>query len=71
MVGCLVGCNADDSSNRTLAFEDAQVIPPSSTYDTGDTDYTDDTDDTDDTDYTDDKNDTDFLRNGIGRNRAG
>ena len=48
-----------------------QFIPPSSTYDTGDTDYTDDTDDTDDTDYTDDKNDTDFLRNGIGRNRAG
>ena len=33
----------------TLAFEDAQVIPPFSREETDDTDNTDDTDDTDDT----------------------
>ena len=56
MSGCLVACNAGNSSDVTLAFEDAQPIPPLSreeTDDTDDTDEADDTDDTDDTDYTD------------------
>ena len=62
-------CHAGDSSDVTLAFEDAQGIPPFSkeetenTDDIDDTDDRDDEDDTDDTDYTDD---TDFLRTGIG-----
>ena len=52
-------------SDVTLAFEDAQVIPPFSREETGDTDNiedtydTDDTDDTDYTDYTEDTDDTD------------
>ena len=37
-------------TNVTLAFEDAQVIPPFSMEETDDTDDTDVTDDTDDTD---------------------
>ena len=59
LVSC---CQADDSSEYTLAFEDAQVIPPFLRAETDNTDDTNDTDDTDDepvTDYTDDTNDTD------------
>ena len=37
-------------TNVSLAFEDAQVIPPFSREETDDTDNTDDTEDTDDTD---------------------
>ena len=53
-----------DSSDVTLAFEDAQFIPPFSREETDDkdvTDTTDDTDDTADTDYTDDTDDTDYT----------
>ena len=69
----LVNCHAGDSSDVTLAFKDAQVIPPFSkeqtenTYDTYDTDdtgsavYTNDTDYTDDTGDTDDIDDTDDI----------
>ena len=39
-------------TNVTLAFEDAQVIPPFSMEETGDRDDRDDRDDTDDTDDT-------------------
>ena len=39
-------------TNVTLAFEDAQVIPPFTREETDDTNNSDDTDDTDDTDYT-------------------
>ena len=42
-VGWLVGRNAGYSSFVTLAFEDAQVIPPVSREETDDTDDTDDT----------------------------
>ena len=28
LFGWLIGCNAGDSSDVTLAFKDAQVIPP-------------------------------------------
>ena len=55
-------CNAGNSSDVTLAFEDAQLILPFSreeTDDTDDTNYTEDTDDTDDTDDIDDTDDTD------------
>ena len=45
-------------TNVTLAFEDAQVIPPFSREETDDTDTTDDTDDTYYTYYTDDTDDT-------------
>ena len=45
--------DAGDGSDFTLAFEDAQVIPPFSREKTVDTDDTDDTDDTGDTDNTD------------------
>ena len=67
----LVVDHAGDSSDVTLAFEDAHVIPPLSredntdtddtydTYDIDDTDDADDTDNTDDTDYTDNRNYTD------------
>ena len=57
------------SSDVTLVFEDAQVIPPFSrnetenTYDTDDIDDTDDTDDTDNTDNTNDTDDTDDTYN--------
>ena len=44
--------DAGDGSDFTLAFEDAQVIPPFSREKTVDTDDTDDTDDTGDTDNT-------------------
>ena len=53
----LVVCYAADSSDVTLAFEDAQVIQPFSREETDardDTDARDETDDTDDTDYSDD-----------------
>ena len=46
----------------TLAFEDAQVIPPFSMQDTDDRDDTDNKDDTDDTDDIDDTDDTDFRK---------
>ena len=58
-------CNAGNSSDVTLAFEDAHIIPPFSREETKNTDDTDDTDDIDDiydtdgTDDTDDKDDTD------------
>ena len=60
LFGCLVG-NVGNSSDVTLAFEDAQIIQPFSrekTYNTDDTDDTEDTDDTDDTDVTEDTEDT-------------
>ena len=69
----LVHCQTGNFSDVTLAFIDAQPIPPFSrekTDDTDDTDYTDDTNDTyqtDDTDGTDDTDDTDGT--GIGLNR--
>ena len=44
-------------TNGTLAFEDAQVIPPFSMENTDDRDDTDDKDDTDDTDNTYDTGD--------------
>ena len=53
------GCMAD--TNITLAFGDAQVIPPFSMEETDDRDDRDDadhTDDTNDKDDTDDTNDT-------------
>ena len=50
--------HAGDSSDVTLAFEDAQVIQPFSREETDDTVDTDDTDDTDDTYDTDDTDDT-------------
>ena len=62
---CLVVCHAGDSSDVTLAFEYAHVIPPLSREDNTDTDDTDDTydiddsDDAEDTDNTDDTDDTD------------
>ena len=46
-------------TNVTLAFEDAQIIPPFSREETDDTDNTDDTDDKDDTEDTYDTDDTD------------
>ena len=49
-------CPAGASSDVTLAFEDAQGIPPFSRKETENKDDTDDTDD------------TDFLRTGIGLN---
>ena len=47
-------CHSRNSSDVTLAFEDAQVIPPLSRKEFDDTDYTDVTDDTYDMDDTDD-----------------
>ena len=52
--GWLLGCSVGQlqrwaDTNVTLAFEDAQVIPPFSMEETDDTDDRDDTDDTDDT----------------------
>ena len=52
VVGCWLQRWAD--TNVTLAFEDAQVIPPFSREETDDTDDTGNTDDTYDTDDTDD-----------------
>ena len=53
MCGCLVDrlfvLHAGNSSDVTLALEDAQGIPPFSSEQTDDTDNTDDTDDTEDT----------------------
>ena len=49
MVGGLFGRHTGDSSDVTLAFEDAQVIPPFSREETKITDDLDDIDDTDDT----------------------
>ena len=60
-VGC---CHAVASSDDTLAFEDAQIIPPFSREETAftdETDYTDETDDTIDTDDTDDTDDNDNI----------
>ena len=54
-----------NSSDVTLAFEDAQVIPPFSWKETDDTDYMygrDDTDDIDDTDNADDIDQTKKYR---------
>ena len=51
--------HAGDSSDVTLAFEDAQAIPPFSREETKNNDDSDDSDDIDDTDYTDNKYDTD------------
>ena len=46
----LFGCQAGNSSDVTLAFEDAQVIQPVSMGENDNTDNTDDIDDIDDTD---------------------
>ena len=68
LVGRLLRHHAGNISDVTLAFEDAQVIPPFSQEDTEDTDdpdikkkknYPDDIDYTDDKDNTDDTYDTD------------
>ena len=69
MFGRLVGWSSQRWAdiNVTLAFEDAQVIPPFSREETEHTDDTDDTDDTDEICDTDDTDDTDDT--GIGRNR--
>ena len=59
---CLLVCHAGNSSDVTLAFEYAHVIPPLSREDNTDTDDTDDRDDSDDADdtyNTDDTDDTD------------
>ena len=53
------GRHAGDSSDVTLAFEDAHVIPPFSKEESYDTDNTDNTYDTDDKDDTNDKDATD------------
>ena len=45
-------CHAGNSSDVTLAFEDAQITPPFSREETENTGYTYDTDDTDGTDET-------------------
>ena len=53
------GCHAGNSSDVTLAFENAQVIHPFARDETDSSDDTDDTDDTDNIDDADDTNDTD------------
>ena len=58
LCGWLVVCHICNSSDVTLAFVDAQVIPPFSREETDDTDKTDETDGTDDTDDRDDTDDT-------------
>ena len=74
MVGC---CHVGDSSDVTLAFEDAQFIPPFSWKETNDTYYiyrrddTDDIDDKDNTDDTDNRNDSDDTDDTVGTEYAG
>ena len=48
----LFGCNAGNSSDFTLVFEDAQVVPPFSREETNDLDNADGTNDKDDTEDT-------------------
>ena len=59
LVGFCRRRHTGDSSDVTLAFEDAQITPPFLWEKTDDNDDTEDTDDTDDTDDTEDKDDTD------------
>ena len=61
LFGWFDGCHhVGDSSDVTLAFEDAQVIKP---FSREKTDNIDDTDDTDDTDGTEDTDDTESTEN--------
>ena len=68
----LVRCHAGDSSDVTLAFKNAKVVPPFSKKETDDTDDTVGTGDRDDRDDKDDIDDTDDTDdNGIGWNMPG